>query len=107
MENLLRNSLESGTFLCSAELVLGRDQTVFQAEAFVRDARGDPDGVKLISVTDLPGGNPALPPEGFVSHILESGLTPVAHISGKDGSRNHWRAGSGSLPGWASITSWR
>ncbi len=41
----------------------------------------------MMSVTDLPGGNPALPPEAFVSYIREHGLTPLAHLSGKDGNR--------------------
>jgi len=40
-----------------------------------------------MSVTDLPGGNPALPPEAFVSYILEHHLTPIAHLTGKDGNR--------------------
>ena len=40
-------------------------------------------------MTDLPGGNPALPPEGFVSYILEHGLTPIAHLTGKDGNRSY------------------
>ena len=57
------------------------------AESFVRDAAADPDGIRIMSITDLPGGNPALPPESFVSFILENGLTPLAHLSGKDGNR--------------------
>ena len=47
-----------------------------------------PEGIKVISLTDLPGGNPALPPEGFVSYVLEHGLTPIAHLTGKDGNRS-------------------
>ena len=47
-----------------------------------------PNGIKVISVTDLPGGNPALPPEAFVAAIKEKGLTPIAHLTGKDGNRS-------------------
>jgi len=86
-DNHLRSALSEGRFFFSAELVLGRDQSVPDAESFVRDAAADPDGIKIMSITDLPGGNPALPPESFVSFILEKGLTPLAHLSGKDGNR--------------------
>ncbi|MFB3923496.1 MAG: methylenetetrahydrofolate reductase C-terminal domain-containing protein [Terriglobia bacterium] len=85
--NWLRSALVEGKFCCTAELVLGRDHEVAEAETFVREASAQPDGIKIISVTDLPGGNPALPPEAFTSFILEKNLTPIAHLSGKDGNR--------------------
>ena len=87
-ENLLRSMLAKGEFCCTAELVLGRDHEVVEAETFIRDASGEPSGIKVISVTDLPGGNPALPPEAFLSYILEHNLTPIAHLTGKDGNRS-------------------
>ena len=87
-ENHLRSAFEDGRFICSAELVLGRDHTVPQAETFVRDAAKEPDGIKVISLTDLPSGGPALPPEAFVPFVIENGLTPVPHLTGKDGNRN-------------------
>jgi len=86
--NHLRSALQESRFICSAELVLGRDHTVPQAEDFVRDASKEPDGIKVISLTDLPSGGPALPPEAFVPFILEHGLTPVPHLTGKDGNRS-------------------
>ncbi len=87
VENAFRSALKRGEFVCTAELVLGRDHSAVQAEAFVREASQQADGIKVISVTDLAGGNPALPPEAFVSCVLEHGLTPIAHLSGKDGNR--------------------
>jgi len=84
--NYLRSAFEKEEFICTAELVLGRDHSVVEAEAFVGDA-AQQTGIKVISVTDLPGGNPALPPEAFVSFVLEHGLTPIAHLTGKDGNR--------------------
>ena len=86
--NLLRQGLAQGEFVCSAELVLGRDHSAGEAETFVKDAAGEPSGIRVVSLTDLPGGNPALPPEAFASYVLEHGLTPIAHISGKDGNRS-------------------
>jgi len=65
--NHLRVALEQKQFFCTAELVLGRDHNVKEAETFVNDAAAEPAGIKVISVTDLPGGNPALPPEAFVA----------------------------------------
>jgi methylenetetrahydrofolate reductase (NADPH) len=87
-ENHLRSALSEGRFTCSAELVLGRDHSVPDTEAFVRDAANEPDGVKVISLTDLPSGGPALPPEAFVPFVIEHGLTPIPHLTGKDGNRS-------------------
>jgi len=86
-ENHLRSALDRREFFISAELVLGRDHFVPDAETFVEDASKDEKGIKIISITDLPGGNPALPPESFASFVLDRGLTPLAHLSGKDGNR--------------------
>jgi len=86
-QNHLRSALAAREFVYTAELVLGRDHEMAEAETFVKDAAGQAGGIKVISVTDLPGGNPALPPEGFVPFVVEHGLTPIAHVTGKDGNR--------------------
>jgi methylenetetrahydrofolate reductase (NADPH) len=86
--NFLRSALRAGTFVCTAELVLGRDHNAVEAEDFVRDASQQADGIKVISLTDLPGGHPALPPEAFVSYVCSHHLTPIAHLTGKDGNRS-------------------
>lgn len=83
----LKSALQEGQFVCTAELALGRDHNVADAETFVREAAAIEDGIKIISVTDLPGGNPALPPEAFTSFVLDNRLEPLAHLSGKDGNR--------------------
>ena len=85
-KNFLRSSLKKGNFICTVELVLGRDHNAGEAETFVKEAAQN--GISVISLTDLPGGNPALPPEAFVSYVLEHGLTPIAHLTGKDGNRS-------------------
>jgi methylenetetrahydrofolate reductase (NADPH) len=86
-ENFLKSALDRGEFFISAELVLGRDHAVPEAETFVLEASRERDGIKIISITDLPGGNPALPPESFAAFVADRGLTPLAHIAGKDGNR--------------------
>jgi methylenetetrahydrofolate reductase (NADH) len=85
--NRFRAALEQGEFVYTAELVLGRDHSAVEAEIFVREASQQADGIKLISLTDLPGGNPALPPDAFVAYVREYGLAPIAHLAGKDGNR--------------------
>lgn len=49
-----------GEFLCTAEFVLGRDHSAVEAEVFVQEASQQEHGIDGISLTDLPGGNPAL-----------------------------------------------
>ncbi len=85
--NRFRSALEQGEFVCTAELVLGRDHSAVEAEVFVKEASQQEHGIDAISLTDLPGGNPALPPEAFVACVLEHKLTPIAHLTGKDGNR--------------------
>jgi methylenetetrahydrofolate reductase (NADPH) len=87
-ENHLRSALQRRQFFVSAELVLNRDHTAPELEALVEAAAAEPRGLRIISITDLPGGNPALPPEALVAGVLERGLTPLAHLSGKDGNRS-------------------
>jgi methylenetetrahydrofolate reductase (NADPH) len=87
-DNFFKASLTRRKFVCSAELVLGRDHTVPEAEAFLRDAARELGPVEIISLTDLPGGNPALPPEAFAARVLSLDLTPIVHLSGKDGNRS-------------------
>jgi methylenetetrahydrofolate reductase (NADPH) len=86
-DNHLRAAFEQGRFVYSAELVLGRDHQVLEAEAFVREAGQSRSELKVVSVTDLPGGNPALAPEAFLSFVQDHGLTPLAHLTGKDCNR--------------------
>jgi methylenetetrahydrofolate reductase (NADPH) len=90
--NAFRLSLERGEFVYTAELVLGRDHSAVAAEDFVKQAAACPDGIKVISLTDLPGGNPALPADAFVQYVREHNLTPIAHLSGKDGNRSMMEA---------------
>ena len=90
--NWFRSALQNGEFVYTAEVVLGRDHNAGEAEKFVKEASKHPEGIKVISLTDLPGGNPALPPEAFASYVLEHNLTPIAHLSGKDGNRSFLEA---------------
>ncbi len=99
-ENYFRQALKDHRFVYSAELVLGRDHAVEDFEHFINEAGKEESGVRTISVTDLPGGRPALPPEFVTGSIRDHGLTSIAHLSGKDGNRNFIE---GRLHGLASL----
>jgi methylenetetrahydrofolate reductase (NADPH) len=86
--NIFRSALDKGEFVYTAELVLGRDHSAVAAEDFVKEAALCPDGIKIVSLTDLPGGHPALPADAFVAYAREHNLTPIAHLTGKDGNRS-------------------
>jgi methylenetetrahydrofolate reductase (NADH) len=90
--NHFRSALERSEFVHTAELVLGRDHTAVEAEVFIKEAAQQADGIKVISLTDLPGGNPALPPEAFAACVHDCKLTPIVHLSGKDGNRSFLEA---------------
>ena len=98
--NLFRSALQRGEFVYTAELVLGRDHSAVAADDFVKEAAMCPDGIKVISLTDLPGGNPALPPDAFAGYVREQKLTPIAHLSGKDGNRSELEARLHTLARW-------
>lgn len=86
--NIFRQALTQGSFVVSFELTLGRDHSTPEVQQFIDHAASDPTGIKVVSVTDLAGVHPALPPEFVMGAILDCGLTPIAHLTGKDGNRN-------------------
>ena len=47
-ENYFRAALENKQFICTAELVLGRDHSASEAEVFVREAAAQRDGMRVI-----------------------------------------------------------
>ena len=98
--NIFRQALTQRSFVVSFELTLGRDYSTPEVQQFIDQAANDPNGIKVLSVTDLAGGHPALPPEFIMGAIQDRGLTPVAHLSGKDGNRNFLE---GRLHGFARL----
>lgn len=85
--NRLRSCLEEGEFLHSIELVLGRDHSQPEVAALLDEASRTRQGPKIISVTDLPAGSPALAATAVVDEVMGHGLTPLAHITGRDSNR--------------------
>ncbi|MDR3052771.1 MAG: methylenetetrahydrofolate reductase, partial [Coriobacteriales bacterium] len=90
MGNRLKDALESGEFVVTCEVIPGRgawekSQIAEFAEAERLFATGR---VHAISVTDNPGGNPALLADTFAADFLAKGITPIVHVSCKDRNRN-------------------
>lgn len=54
---------------------------------FSKQAKAD-GRIKALSITDNPGGNPALAPVAIGEELLEIGIEPLIHLSLKDKNRN-------------------
>ncbi|MEN8188725.1 MAG: methylenetetrahydrofolate reductase C-terminal domain-containing protein [Thermodesulfobacteriota bacterium] len=87
----LQSSLfDDQDFTITFELVPGRgsggkrlDRILRFAEAAKKDGR-----IKSLSITDNPGGHPALSPTGLGIDIQSIGIEPLLHFSLKDKNRN-------------------
>ncbi len=89
-ENLLRKSLHEKRFTFTLELVPGRgargevvDKILKTAEQAVRREL-----VQTLSITDNPGGHPALFPNTIGREICQMGMNPLIHLTCKDKNRN-------------------
>ncbi len=77
-------------FTVTYELVPGQGSGGKQVDRlldFARQAQAD-GRIKALSVTDNPGGNPALAPVAIGSELLRIGIEPLIHFSLKDKNRN-------------------
>lgn len=93
-QNRFREALEAGRFAVTCECVPGRGaHEVAQQKAFDTACELWETGrVDAISVTDNPGGNPALLPDSFAADLLKSGVEPLVHLSCKDRNRNQFES---------------
>ena len=90
VQNRFREALESGTFAVSVEAVPGRGSTEpSQIKTFDEALEIWNTGlVDAISITDAPGGTPALVPESFANDLIAHGVVPLVHLTCKDRNRN-------------------
>ncbi len=90
MDNLFRHKLEKTTdFVLSFELVPGtssRGRSVDRLLHFARQAR-DEGLLDSLSITDNPGGNPALSPDVLGREIKQLGIDPIVHFACRDWNR--------------------
>lgn len=77
-------------FTITYELVPGQGAGGRQVDSlldFARQAKAD-GRIKALSITDNPGGNPALAPVAIGTELLQMGMEPLIHFSLKDKNRN-------------------
>ena len=89
--NIFRDSLlDTGDFTITYELVPGRGSGGKRLEKILRLAElaRDDGRIKALSITDNPGGHPALSPISLGLDIQEMGISPLLHFSLKDKNRN-------------------
>jgi len=92
--NKLREALGKGEFVVTVEMIPGRgayeDAQVHEyqeMESIFATGR-----VHAISITDNPGGNPAVLADKIASDFNKTGITSLVHFTCKDRSRNQMQA---------------
>jgi len=88
---MLREALAAGEFVYSMEMVPGRGSggpAVDAVGAFARRIKESGLPIRSISVTDNPGGNPAMSPDLIAREILEAGVDPIVNFACRDYNRN-------------------
>ena len=90
MENRFKNAIENGEFAVTCEIIPGRGaREDGQEKEFAEARRIYATGrVHAMSITDNPGGNPALLADTLGREFLDEGISPLVHFTCKDRSRN-------------------
>ncbi|MDR0346941.1 MAG: methylenetetrahydrofolate reductase C-terminal domain-containing protein [Coriobacteriales bacterium] len=90
MGNSLKDAFEKGEFVVTLELTPGRGareatrvKALEEAEQIYRTGR-----VHAVSITDNPGGHPAMLADTIAEECHAKGITPIAHFTCKDRNRN-------------------
>ncbi len=86
--------LDPGTFCVTWEQVAGRGAFEMQQEEIIDNARKAARRGKIhaVSVTDNPGGNPAISTEILCTEIRKLGIEPLVHLAFRDKSRNEFES---------------
>ena len=91
MENRFKNSLlDKSTVSVTWELVPGRGAKEPQQEFAVQAAEQAAKGGKVhaLTITDNPGGNPAMLADYLGMEVFQKGIEPLVHFTCKDKNRN-------------------
>src|SRR5690554_1220078 len=89
-----RSLADPETFSVSWELVPGRGSVESAQQAVIRSAEEAAAGgrVHALTLTDNPGGNPAISAEMLGVEISSLGVEPLVHFTCKDKNRNQLEA---------------
>lgn len=88
---MLREAIQRGEFVITCEFVPGRGKEGAAVEAaieFARDAAASGFKIHAVSLTDNPGGNPAILPDALAPEIQKHGYDALVHCSCRDLNRN-------------------
>lgn len=90
MGNRFRDALEQGEFVVTCEIIPGRGAREDGQEREFEEAKRmyETGRVHAMSITDNPGGNPALLADTLGKEFLDQGIVPLVHFTCKDRSRN-------------------
>ncbi len=89
--NLFKEAiLDPSVFCVTWEQIPGRGAFEFQQEKLIENVVRAAEGGKIhaISVTDNPGGNPALSTEMLCAQIKKTPMEPLVHLACRDKNRN-------------------
>ena len=94
-KNLFMESLQNpDTFSVTWELVPGRGAFEKAQETLIKsaEAAAKSDKIHALTITDNPGGNPAISAEMLGIEVKKLGIEPLVHFTCKDKSRNEIEA---------------
>ena len=82
--------LNPATFCITWEQIPGRGAFEMQQEELIENARRASEGGRIhaVSVTDNPGGNPAISTEILCTEVKKLGIEPLVHLAFRDKNRN-------------------
>ena len=94
LRNTFREAIEAGEFVITCETIPGRGAVEVSQEKALQDARElwATGRVHAISITDNPGGNPALLADSFGMDMVAEGIVPLVHLTCKDRNRNQFES---------------
>jgi len=91
MSKLKELLLDGSEFVVTCELVPGRGhagKAIDQIIEFGKQVASSDVPIHAVSITDNPGGNPALSPDVIGRELMEMGVEPLVHFSCRDANRN-------------------
>ncbi len=90
MSNRLKEAFENDEFVITFELIPGRGAHEISQEKALQEAERifQTGRVHAVSITDNPGGNPAILADSIAEELYARGITPLVHFTCKDRNRN-------------------
>jgi len=97
---MLREALADGSFAITCEFVPGRGYDGPAIEAAAQFAKGIAAAgvtVHAVSLTDNPGGGPAISPDILAGEVVQAGGEPLVHFTCRDRNRNAMESRASAL----------